>query len=77
MMIVKNEDNGAITATIVTNPAQSHNTASITINDNDPDVPIISISSAAEAVGVTEGFQFTFEVESDRTFSGNPLEICL
>ena len=71
----KHEDNGQITATVVTTPAPSHNSATIMIEDNDPDVPIISISSAAEAIGVTEGFQFTFEVESDRTFSGNPLEI--
>ena len=71
----RNETNGAIMATIVTNPAQTHNTASIAIHDDDADVPIISISSGAEDTGVTEGYQFTFEVESDRDLNGNDLEI--
>ena len=73
----KHEDDGQINATIVTTPATSpYNTASIMIeNDNDPDVPIVSISSTAETIGVTEGYEFTFEVESDRKIVGSPLEV--
>ena len=71
----KNENDGSIMATVVTTPAPSHNSATIMIEDNDPDVPIISISSTAEMTGVTEGYQFTFEVESDRDLNGTDLEI--
>ena len=71
----KNESNGQINATVITNPAASHNTASIVIEDDDPDVPIVSISSTAETTGITEGYQFTFEVESDRKIVGSPLEV--
>ena len=54
----KHEGDGQINATIVTTPATSpHHTASIAIEDNDPDVPIVSISSTAETIGVTEGIQ--------------------
>ena len=71
----KYESDGAITATIVTTPAPSHNSASIAIENDDLDVPIISIATDAETTGVTEGYEFTFEVESDRDLNGTALEI--
>ena len=72
----KHEDDGQITATIVTTPTTSpFNTASIMIENDDKEVPIVSISSTAETTGVTEGYEFTFEVESDRKIVGSPLEV--
>ena len=72
----KNEDNGMIMATVMTGtgyvPADSRTTASIEIHDNDDEVPIISISSDATTVGVTEGYSFAFEVQSDQNFAGSP-----
>ena len=72
----KHEDDGQIMATIVTTPAVSpNNTATIMIENDDKEVPIVSISSTAETTGVTEGYEFTFEVESDRKIVGSPLEV--
>ena len=82
----KNESNGAITATVLadSNPtptyvlARSDTTARVTIEDNDDDVPILSISSDAAGVigtGVTEGFDFKFKVRSDEIISGSALPI--
>ena len=72
----KHEDDGQIIATILTTPATSpYHTASIMIENDDKEVPIVSISSTAETTGVTEGYQFTFEVESDRKIVGSPLEV--
>ena len=71
----KYETNGAVTATVVTNPAASHNTASISIHNDDPDVPVVAISADVETTGVTEGYQFTFELESDRALNGTDLEL--
>ena len=71
----KYESDGAITATVITTPAPSHNSASIAIENDDLDVPIISISSDAETTDITEGYEFIFEVESDRDLNGTALEI--
>ena len=72
----KHEDDGQIMATIVTTPATSpYNSATIMIENDDKEVPIVSISSTAETTGVTEGYEFTFEVESDRKIVGSPLEV--
>ena len=81
----KYETAGAIMATIQaeqviggadrTYGVSSINSAEITVTSDDDDVPIISISSAAETTGVTEGYRFEFEVESDRALNGTALEI--
>ena len=83
----KNELNGTLTATVLAdldtlNPtyelAESGTDADVTIEDNDPDVPVLSISSDAAGVtgtGVTEGFSFKFKVRSDRNISGSALPI--
>ena len=83
----KYEAEGAITATIQaenlsggatrTYTVSSVNRAEIAVTSDDPDVPIIEISSAAETSGVTEGFSFDFVLTSDRQITGNPLEIQL
>ena len=58
---------------------QSHQAATGTITDSGtpviPSVPVISISSSAEMTGVTEGYTFDFEVESDRDLGGTPLDV--
>ena len=81
----KYESQGAITATVQaedisgggsrTYQVSRVNQAEIAVTSDDPDVPIISISSAAETSGVTEGLTFDFEVTSDRTITGSPMEI--
>ena len=81
----KFEADGAITATIQaeqviggadrTYGVSSINSAEITVTSDDDEVPIISISSAAETTGVTEGYRFEFEVESDRALNGTALVI--
>ena len=81
----KFEAAGAITATVqaedltgggtATYSVSSNNSAEITVTSEDQDVPIISISSDAETTGVTEGYRFEFEVESDRALNGTALEI--
>ena len=38
-------------------------------------LPVITIRSDATTSGVTEGFSFDFEVESDKNITGSPLEI--
>ena len=51
-------------------------TATVTILDNDPDVPILSISSVAAGVdgtGVTEGFAFKFKVRSNQMITSSAL----
>ena len=82
----KNEVNGTITATVLTdtNPtptyvlASSGTSASVTIEDNDIEVPILEISSPAAGIagtGVTEGFSFKFKVRSNQIISGSALPI--
>ena len=79
----KFESAGAITATIIaetgggtpTYSLATADSAEIAVTSEDEDVPIISISSAAEANGATEGLEFNFTVTSDRDLGGTPLEI--
>ena len=73
----KNEDDGEIIATVMTGtgytPAVTNNSATISINDDDPEVPVLSITSTASMTGVTEGLSFKFTVEADNTVSGSAL----
>ena len=81
----KFETNGAITVTIVAEDTSGGGTATyslgtafsveIMVTSEDLEVPVISISSAAETNGVTEGHEFNFTVTSDRTLDGTPLDI--
>ena len=76
----KYEAAGTITATIVAKPSVysiatiPYNEASIGVTSDDPEValPVISISSDAEMTGVTEGYSFDFEIESDIDLPGTP-----
>ena len=76
----KYETAGTITAMIQSGSGYdvaggSHNSASIAVTSDDPDVPIITIQSSATTTGVTEGFSFDFTVMSDENITGSPLEI--
>ena len=79
----KYETSGAITATIVAETGGGTPTyslgavfsAEIAVTSEDPEVPVISIASATETNGVTEGHEFKFTVTSDRSLGGNPLDI--
>ena len=82
----KNETNGTLTARVLadSNPtptyvlASTHTSARVTIEDNDEDVPILSLSSDAAGeigTGVTERFSFKFKVRSDRIISNSALPI--
>ena len=82
----KNETDGTITANVLADSntndpyelASSGTDADVTITDNDPNVPILSISSDAAGelgTGVTEGFSFKFKVRSDRIISNSALPI--
>ena len=84
---LKNENNGIVRATVLADTnilapsyilASSHVTASVSVFDDDPDVPILSISSAAAGIdgtGVTEGYSFKFKVRSDQINSGSPIPL--
>ena len=82
------EETGAIIVTILaedltgggarTYSLSSIFSAEVEVTSEDPDLPIISISSLAAGgtgTGVTEGLSFNFTVTSDRTITGSPLEI--
>ena len=83
----KYEANGIITATVLAdsntaNPAyelaSTNITATVTVEDNDSVVPILSISSGAAGeigTGVTEGFSFKFKVRSNKVITGSTLPI--
>ena len=82
----KNEANGTITATVLVESdptptyslASTHISATVTAEDNDSDVPILSISSPAAGTigtGVTEGFSFKFKVRASEVISGSDLPI--
>ena len=75
------ESDGTVTATVQMGsgyiPASApNNTASITVTSEDTvALPVITIRSDATTSGVTEGFSFDFEVESDKNITGSSLEI--
>ena len=82
----KFEATGAITATIqaedltgggtATYTVSSTNSAEIEVTSEDPEVPIISITSDAETTGATEGYQFEFlKLSRTDALNGTPLEI--
>ena len=62
-------------ATAITDPAVADNEAMATITPGDPPAlgtPVVKITSDYEATGITEGYKFEFEVESDRSLVGRP-----
>ena len=79
------EANGSVSVTLVSDTNFTYHVVTgtndvgvVQITDDDtpaPTLPVISISSAAEANGVTEEYSFTFEVESDIDLGGTPLDI--
>ena len=79
------ETNGSVSVTLVSDTNFTYHVVTgtndvgvVQITDDDTPalaLPVISISSAAEANGVTEEYSFTFEIESDIDLGGTPLDI--
>ena len=79
------EANGSVSVTLVSDTNFTYHVVTgnndvgvVQITDDDTILPTITITSDAAGstgTGVTEGFSFDFEVESDQTISGTPLEI--
>ena len=62
-------------APAVVDTAVADNEAMATITPGDPPafgIPVVKITSDYEATGITEGYEFEFEVESDRSLVGRP-----
>ena len=75
----KYEATGTITATITANigvyeiASGTYNQATVSVTSEDAQVPVITIASAAETTGITEGESFKFTVTADAAVSGTAL----